>query len=249
MVCCGETDWDETRVLKTQGREEEKKRRPTFDINEWRRITRALPKWIASSKNVAIERDRFYLRDFVLLSSNCGARVGEIRSLRWKDVRSHTYPNGNKRIILDFPKGKTGPREVVCNEGSDVFIKRIWDYRKEELGGDNPSPDEPIFCSPLGEVVEERKKSFKSLLDFVGLRENNKGEIRTLYSLRHFYAHQQLRNDPPVSVYDLASNMGTSVRVIESNYGDRDNVARGQKMGRKSWDTDSDNNDKDYPFL
>jgi hypothetical protein len=53
----------------------------------------------------------------------------------------------------------------------------------------------------------------------------------------------------PVSVYDLASNMGTSVRVIESNYGDRDNVARGQKMGRKSWDTDSDNNDKDYPFL
>ena len=46
-----------------------------------------------------------------------------------------------------------------------------------------------------------------------------------------------------------ASNMGTSVRVIESNYGDRDNVARGQKMGRKSWDTDSDNNDKDYPFL
>tara|TARA_E500000178_G_C16941689_1_gene716738 strand:- start:79 stop:1107 length:1029 start_codon:yes stop_codon:yes gene_type:complete len=227
----------------------EKKRRPTFDINEWRRITRALPKWIASSKNVAIERDRFYLRDFVLLSSNCGARVGEIRSLRWKDVRSHTYPNGNKRIILDFPKGKTGPREVVCNEGSDVFIKRIWDYRKEELGGENPSPDEPIFCSPLGEVVEERKKSFKSLLDFVGLRENNKGEIRTLYSLRHFYAHQQLRNDPPVSVYDLASNMGTSVRVIESNYGDRDNVARGQKMGRKSWDTDSDNNDKDYPFL
>lgn len=97
--------------------------------------------------------------------------------------------------------------------------------------------------------MEERKKSFKSLLEFVGLRENNKGEIRTLYSLRHFYAHQQLRNDPPVSVYDLASNMGTSVRVIESNYGDRDNVARGQKMGKKSWDTDSDNNDKDYPFL
>ena len=227
----------------------EKKRRPTFDINEWRRITRALPKWIASSNNVAVERDRFYLRDFVLLSSNCGARVGEMRSLRWRDVRSHTYPNGNKRIILDFTKGKTGPREVVCNEGSDVFIKRMWDYRKEELGGENPSPDEPVFCSPLGEVVEERKKSFKSLLDFVGLRENNKGEVRTLYSLRHFYAHQQLRNDPPVSVYDLASNMGTSVRVIESNYGDRDNIARGQKMGRKSWDTDSDNNHKDYPFL
>ena len=43
--------------------------------------------------------------------------------------------------------------------------------------------------------------------------------------------------------------MGTSMRVIESNYGDRDNVAREQKMGKKSWDTDSDNNDKDYPFL
>lgn len=227
----------------------EKNRRSTFTLTEWRRITSAMPKWIASSNNDAVMRDRFYLRDFVLMLSNCGARVGEMRELRWRDVRSHTYHNGNLRIVLDFPQGKTGPREVVCNEGSDVFIKRIWDFRKNELEGKNPSPNEPVFCSPKGEIVEERKKCFRSLLDFVALRTDNKGEIRTLYSLRHFYAHQQLRNDPPTSVYDLASNMGTSVRVIESNYGDRDNVARGQKMGKKTWYRDSDQNNLDYPFL
>ena len=88
-----------------------------------------------------------------------------------------------------------------------------------------------------------------TLKDFLKVEEIKLVKNTSFHPLHPHYTHQQLCNYPPVSVYDLASNMGTSVRVIESNYGDRDNVARGHKMGRKSWDTNSDNNDKNYPFL
>ena len=39
---------------------------------------------------------------------------------------------------------------------------------------------------------------------------------------------------PLLSPCRLGTNMGTSVKVIESNYGDRDNVARGLNIGNKS---------------
>ena len=153
-------------------------------------------------------------------------------------------------MVAEFPSGKTGKRESVFNVGSDVFFKRLWDFRWEELGH-APSPDEFVFCSRDGSKVIDRKKSFASLLNYCGLRTNVAGELRSLYSLRHFYAHQQLRNDPPTSVYDLARNMGTSVKVIESNYGDIDNVSRGQNIGRKSgsWDTNTKETDHRYAFM
>lgn len=225
-------------------------RRATFSIKEWKVLTRKMKGWVESADNQHIRRDRFYLRDFVLLSSNCGARPGEMRELKWGQVRNHKYPDGEQRMVAEFPSGKTGKRESVFNVGSDVFFKRLWDFRWEELGH-APSPDEFVFCSRDGSKVIDRKKSFASLLNYCGLRTNVAGELRSLYSLRHFYAHQQLRNDPPTSVYDLARNMGTSVKVIESNYGDKDNVSRGQNIGRKSgsWDTNAKETDHRYAFM
>lgn len=230
--------------------EQDNKVRATFNLKEWRSITAKMKGWVESASNSSIYRDRFYLRDFVLLMSNCGARVGEMRALKWGQVRSYTYADGETRMIAEFPSGKTGARESVFNMGSEVFFKRLWDFRRQELN-QNPPPEEFIFCDQHGNAVSDRKKSFASLLNYCGLRENTAGEIRSLYSLRHFYAHQQLRANPPVSVYDLARNMGTSVKVIESNYGDKDNVARGQNIGRKSgsWATTSDSEKSDYPFM
>jgi site-specific recombinase XerD len=224
--------------------------RATFTLKEWRSIAASMKGWVECAPNDAIHRDRFYLRDLVLLTSNCGARPGEMRVLKWGQVNSHKYPNGEVRMVATFPTGKTGKRETVFNTGSETYFKRLWDYRKEELGHD-PSPEECVFCGSDGREVSDRKKSFASLLNYCGLRTNTAGEVRSLYSLRHFYAHQQLRNDPPTSVYDLARNMGTSVKVIESNYGDRDNVSRGQNIGRKSgsWATNRSDSKNSYPFM
>ena len=57
--------------------------------------------------------------------------------------------------------------------------------------------------------------SYKTLLDKCGLRENNDGDYRTIYSLRHTYATMRINQVP---IYQLAVNMGTSVKMIEDYY-------------------------------
>jgi hypothetical protein len=49
------------------------------------------------------------------------------------------------------------------------------------------------------------------------LQRNSFGEKYSIYSLRHFYAVQALRNG--IGVFEVARNMGTSVQVIQEYYG------------------------------
>src|ERR1700688_4211301 len=50
-----------------------------------------------------------------------------------------------------------------------------------------------------------------------GTRTNGFGEKYSLYSLRHFYAVAALRNG--IGVFEVARNMGTSVKIIQEYYG------------------------------
>ena len=65
-------------------------RRPTFTLKEWKVLTRKMRDWVreGASMNGNIYRDRFICQHFVLVSANLGTRVGELRLLKWKDIRS-----------------------------------------------------------------------------------------------------------------------------------------------------------------
>ncbi len=52
-------------------------------------------------------------------------------------------------------------------------------------------------------------------MDECDLRLDNDGNYRTLYSLRHTYATMRINEVP---IYQLAVNMGTSVKMIEEYY-------------------------------
>jgi site-specific recombinase XerD len=54
-------------------------------------------------------------------------------------------------------------------------------------------------------------------LNEAGLQRNSSGEKYSIYSLRHFYAVNALRNG--VGVFEVARNMGTSVQIIQEYYG------------------------------
>ena len=67
-------------------------------------------------------------------------------------------------------------------------------------------------------------KSFKNFLERVAYEDRDRGLVlskdgkaRTLYSLRHFYAIQRLKQS--VDVYQLATSMGTGVQQIRNHYG------------------------------
>ena len=93
-------------------------------------------------------------------------------------------------------------------------MKRIWEFRSEELGYE-PKMNEPVFCHFNGKTIGSYKKGFIQLMDECNLRVTNDGENRTLYSLRHTYATMRINEVP---VYQLAVNMGTSVEMIEKYY-------------------------------
>jgi integrase len=156
-----------------------------------------------------------YLRYYVLILGNSGLRIGEARSLTWRDVSSTKTLTGEKRLIFTV-RGKTGEREVVCNAGVDVWVAELEAYRRQEAGT-AVSPSETLFCHPDGKPIRSFKKSFEQALRKVGVLFSSDGKKRTPYSLRHTYA--AVRLSEWVSIFQLAANMGTSGEMLENFYG------------------------------
>jgi integrase len=211
----------------------DKKRRPAWTLSEYRKITRKMRIWVDADRNSRVRRQRFYFQQFFLISANCGARVGELRNLRWNEIRTEEYKTGDKRLVLSL-EGKTGRRESVCNVDTHTYFNNLWDYRSSELAeleSDTPL-DEFVFCHFDGTSIGKMNKSFGSLMEYCDTERDVYGEKYTIYSLRHFYA--QMRLNEEVSVYDLASQMGTSVEMISRFYDQPNNVVRGLNITKSS---------------
>ena len=228
--------------LKTNG----VSRRSTFNLTEWKKITTGMRKWVKEGKSLGKYRDRFILQQYVLLMSNSGIRVGEMRDLKWEDVTSYSTRDGDD-VILKV-KGKTGLREAVLNPGSEQSLLRLFDLRKEELDGVRPSPNEYVFLSrKTGKPYTSFKTSFNSMLKYCGIELEKDGLNRTIYSLRHFYGTQRLKEN--LNQYQLAKQMGTSVEMIEKHYShvltkDRIKLIK-ESMNKKRSNTTSTEN---YPW-
>ena len=190
-------------------------RRPTFTLAEWKKITKGMRSWVPEGIDKGHWRERFLLQQYVLLMSNSGVRVGEMRNLKWDDVSSITSEKG-KHYVLRV-SGKTGERDVVLNPYSDTYLKRIYDLRTSELGHP-PDPTEYVFISSkTGGPYTSFKTSFNNMLKYCGVPVEKGGMNRTIYSLRHFYGTQRLKGN--INPYVLSKQMGTSVEMIEKFYG------------------------------
>lgn len=225
-------------------------RRPTFTVQEWDTITRKMRQWVKEGQRKASGRDRFVAQQYFLILANTGMRVGELRGLRWRDLRT-VKTEGGSRLVAHV-RGKTGAREVVFQEDADRYVKRLYDMRVEELteqeGGSvaaKPPLDELVICHPDGKPVLSMKKSFMSMLAYAQIPLNRDGMDRTIYSLRHFYATQRLSHE--TSPFLLAKQMGTSVEMLEKFYGQTVTSSLAAEIS-KSNQKASDRKDKPYPF-
>ena len=188
--------------------------RPDIPDKEWRKLYTYLRRYVKEAQDKRRYRERFYLQHYILVLANSGIRVGEARHLRWRDVSSTKTLSGQKRLIFTV-RGKTGEREVVCNERVERYVERMRKLRSDEVKKLNHG--EPIFCHPDGKPIGSFKKGFEQALDEAGILYGSDGKKRVPYSLRHTYA--TMRISEGVSVFQLAANMGTSVEMIENFYG------------------------------
>ena len=210
--------------------------RPHFDAKDWAKLTRQLREFV-KVENRAVRRDRMMLRDYILILSNTGIRIGEARTLKWRDVTEVGGSAGVPGTIVLTVSGKTGKREVVARS-ADVkkYFKRIHELRIEELtveGKPKPKldPNSLVFCHKDGDPVGTFKKSFLALLKLANVERDTHGNLRTLYSLRHTYATFCLQHG--VQVYTLAKNMGTSVAMIEQFYGHTTNIQSADELTKR----------------
>jgi integrase len=229
----------------------ESNRRPHFDSKDWANLTRHLREFVKNKMpdrdpNPNVVRDRQLLRDYVLILANTGIRVGEARTLKWRDLREIPAPKESNQApdIALYVKGKTGAREVVART-SDVrsYFKRIFEMRMNELQEQiaketdpikarnmktRPGSDDYVFCNRDGTPIGSFKKSFAALLKSAGVETDSHGNKRTIYSLRHTYATFRLQEG--VHQFVLARNMGTSVAMLEKHYGHTSNVASAAEL-------------------
>lgn len=189
-----------------------KRKRESFDLNDYRRLYRFMRKWVKQAPEEEQEYDRQALRHFILFLANTGLRPGsETKNLQWRDYE--TREDGH--IYVYVAEGKRGSRDAVAQP----HLRRAMERWRELCR--HTEPEDRIF----GHIHSNRRVKQKflelvnNLFEEAGVRKGRKGTNRTLYSLRHTAITFALRYGDG-NIFEIAKNCGTSVQRIEEHYSD-----------------------------
>jgi integrase len=186
--------------------------RPAFTLQDYTTLIKGMRKWISEATTERQKYPRMLLRDYVLVLSNSGMRVGEANNMQWRDVVPFKDNLGRDNYQFTV-NGKTDSRVVTPRTNAVRYIARL-------IGRSaNREPTDYVFRMRDGGRVITLIDQFQAMLAHAGILTNRDGEKYTLYSLRHFYAMQGLNRKKATPVWDIAKNMGTSVAIIEQYYG------------------------------
>jgi integrase len=195
--------------------------RPAFTKGEYKSLTSYMTRWSKKGHTQKTRDMRELLRDYVLILANTGMRHGtEALNLKWKHIQWITT-NG-ERFLQFTVDGKTGERTLIARHNVQDYLERL-KLRNDEiakLSFDNllkKRVDDYVFKLRNGETSKSLNGTFRTLMRDSGL--NKAGDKnKTLYSLRHTYAHLAILEEN-MDVYMLSKQMGTSVKMIEQYYG------------------------------
>ena len=231
-------------IIKNVGKQSS--RRPTFEMDEYRSLIAKLRHW--SKKPTHRQKDaeiKLLLYDYVLILANSGIRHGrEAMEITWRNISFEKSRKGNDIVTINVIKRKgrkaTEERRTVVvrhNAFSDVkkVLTRLKD-RNPKLAAKSLEAiikqriDEPLFVLVDGTQPKRMDGTFKKFLRSAELLIGAENKDRTLYSFRHFYASQQLLRKIPITIYLLAKQMGTSVKMIEHHYGHMETFQKADEL-------------------
>lgn len=119
----------------------------------------------------------------------------------------------------------------------EICARRAWQAKRREVSGmakaaevirellvnrksanDFCQPNDFVWCDDKGQVIGDFREGFNNLLKAANAELDSDRKKHTVYCLRHFYITEKLRDGIPI--YEIASNTGTSVSMIEKYYSD-----------------------------
>jgi site-specific recombinase XerD len=187
-----------------------KRVRPAFELSEFRTLWRVLCRRIKTARDRRTKRSRELLRHYVLIIANSGLRPGEANDLNVRDV--HPFKDEKDRSNYRFVvRGKTGERDVIIRSAAAKRIDKLLTKRRAE------NPAGRLLAMPDDSRIVTLIDQLDAALKEARLQKSSFGEKYSIYSFRHFYAVNALRNG--VGVFEVARNMGTSVQIIQEYYG------------------------------
>lgn len=197
--------------------------RPAFTKTEYKSLTTFMTTWCKKGHTQKTKDMRELLRDYVLILANTGMRHGtEALGLKWKNIQWIT--TDGERYLQFTVEGKTGKRTLIARHNTQDYLERLQlrDPKLSKLSFDNllkKRVDDYVFRLRDGTTTEHLNGTFRHLMRDSGLNTNSAdGKNKTLYSLRHTYAHFAILEEN-IDVYKLSKQMGTSVPMIEKYYG------------------------------
>ncbi|MBT8594363.1 site-specific integrase [Polynucleobacter paneuropaeus] len=223
--------------------------RPAFTKTEYKSLTSFMTRWCKNGHTQRTRDMRELLRDYVLVLANTGMRHGtEALGLKWKNIQWIT--TDGERYLQFTVDGKTGKRNLIARHNTQDYLERI-QLRDKDLaklsfdGLLKKRVDEYVFRLRDGSTTEHLNGTFRHLMRDSGINKNSAdGKNKTLYSLRHTYAHLAILEEN-IDVYKLSKQMGTSVGMIEKYYGHVTpahvaNRLAGRRMGKRKTNTNTE---------
>ena len=207
--------------LKNTG--EDGETRGTFTQDELIELQKFLVKWATQGRTQKTRDLRELLILYVAFVACTGARPGtELYELMWKHIRFVQTASKNQAIRIDTPQGKVGARPMYAQKEMWPTLEKLKQLHKEfdamtldELvAGKN---EKYVFRMRNGARPYNFVNVFKDGLNAANMLTNGRDEhIRTLYSLRHYYATQRLYEN--MTYEKLEEQMGTSVKMLKDHY-------------------------------
>ena len=182
--------------------------REAFSLSEYKSLTSFMPHWVEKGHTEKTNKMRRLLRDYVLVLSNTGVRHGtEALGLRWRDIE-WINKDGERYLQLTV-NGKVGKRTAIARHNTENYLRRIQERNPKisHLSFDSllkKKLNDKVFLLEDGTETKSLSGTFRNLMRDSGLdKDRDTKQKRTLYSLRHTYAHLCILQER-MDVYTLA---------------------------------------------
>jgi integrase len=167
--------------------------------------------------------ERYMLHNFIVIAAETGMRTMELFNLNWSHIEGFEEaikkPVAEQEItVYAHGKGRL-PQRFIPRRTAISGFEGVYRAFQRQFGH-KPTKDDPVFCNYKGDRMTTFNNSLKSLLKAADLTTNAFGNNFTSYCFRHSYATWALQKSPPVDIYTLATNMRSSVEMIEKWYSD-----------------------------
>lgn len=200
--------------------DETPKRKRINPETDYQCVVKVLKEWVKEAKGEIDLYNRELLHHFFLIQAQTGLRTGELKQLKWSDIRD-IDPN-KLEAVIHIRKEITKVRKerdvvIVHSSGGKLGGTKInyllrW---KEKFARHKEVGDYifPIFSSGDAYAEDALYRGMSNLKK--RLKMFNR-EWYDLYHNRHFYASKAILAGVPLSV--IANAMGNSVSVVERHY-------------------------------